>query len=335
MGSFMVGSLTRRATLGLAVSAALGTPHIARAATRAVRIGHNGLPGTTYDQGCRVLANAVAANPVLAPVLRIDIHGQAALGDDLTMVRACGEGTLDMVYMATTAAGNVAPPIGLLDTPFLFKSAVQARATLDGDIGAEFATLLQAKGPVVLAWGENGLRHITSNRPIRTPGDLAGLKLRVPQSEVELASFRALGAEPGPLPFGELRLALSTGRFEAQENPIAVIRDNKFNEVQKYLSLTGHIYSAAFVLASPDLMEDLTTSQRDALVACAKLAGIKTRQVAEAAERDGVAELTAAGMILVDHVDIPAFMAAARPSMGVFGAKYGPELMQRLVSAGA
>ena len=192
-----------------------------------------------------------------------------------------------------------------------------------------------AKGIAVLAWAENGLRHITSNRPIRTPADLAGLKLRVPQSEVELVSFRALGAEPGALPFGELRVALQTGRFDAQENPISVIQGNKLNEVQKYLSLTGHIYSAAFIVASADLMEDLTPPQRAALMACAKLGGIKTREVAEAAARDGVGQLVAAGMTVVDHLDIEGFMAAARPAVHTLGEKFGPELMRQLVAAGA
>ena len=331
----MVGSIGRRTMLASAVSAALAAPHIARAAVRVARIGHNGPPGSAFDLGSAVLASAVAASAVLAPVLRIEVHGLAELGDELTMLRCCAEGTLDLTYISTAAAGNLAPEIGLLDTPFLFRSAEQARATLNGSVGVEMAAALQAKGAIVLAWGENGLRHITSNRPIRTPADLIGLKLRVPQSDVELASFRALGADPGPLPFGELRAALKTGRFEAQENPILIIRDHKLNEVQKYLSLTGHIYSAAFVVASADLMEDLAPAERTALIACAKLAGDKTRQLAAAAERDGVSELTAAGMVLVDNVDVPAFIAAARPGMTALGTKYGPELMRRLVAAGS
>ncbi len=331
----MVGMITRRGVLGSAAAAGLAMPHVARAAVRVVRLGHNNPDNTHFDQGSKTLAAAAAADPVLAPVLRIEVHGHAELGDELAMLRACADGTLDMALSSTSAAGNIAPSIGLLDTPFLFKSADRARATLDGRIGADLADAMGAKGIAVLAWAENGLRHITSNRPIRTPADLAGLKLRVPQSEVELVSFRALGAEPGALPFGELRVALQTGRFDAQENPISVIQGNKLNEVQKYLSLTGHIYSAAFIVASADLMEDLTPPQRAALMACAKLGGIKTREVAEAAARDGVGQLVAAGMTVVDHLDIEGFMAAARPAVHTLGEKFGPELMRQLVAAGA
>ena len=326
---------SRRAFIACAGAATLALPHIARAAVRVVRIGHNNTDNSAFDQSCHTLAAAVAADPVLAPVIRVEVHGNAELGDELALLTGCSDGTVDMALTSTTVIGSLCPQAGLMDAPFLFKSADAARAALDGPIGAQFASQIRPKNVDVLAWGENGLRHITSNRPIRSPADMAGLKLRVPQSEVELMSFKALGAQPQPLPFNELREALRTGRFEAEENPIASIEAGKLYEVQKYLSLTGHIYSAAIIAASGDLMDDLSEAQGAALHRCAKLGAAKTRQLAEAAQRDGVSRLTASGMVLVGDVDVPAFMAASKANMTALGAKYGPELMQQLVAAGA
>ena len=331
----MASIITRRFVLASATALGVGAPRLAHAATRIVRIGHNNADNSSFDQGCKVFAAAVAADPTLSPVLRIEVHGNAELGDELAMLKALIDGTLDMALTSTATVGNFVPEAGLLDAPFLFKTVASARAALDGATGVEFAGLLKTKNLNVLAWGENGLRHITANRPIRGPADLHGLKIRVPQSDVELSSFRALGADAQPLAYGALYEALRTGRVDAQENPISIIEATKLQEVQKYLSLTGHIYSPLFIAASSDLMEDLTEPQRAALTACAKQGAARTRVVSEAAQRDGVGRLTAAGMVLVQDVDIPAFIAAARPNMEVLGAKYGADRMQRLIAAGA
>lgn len=331
----MASIITRRTFLASATVLGVAAPRLAHAAPRVVRIGHNNTDNSHFDQGCKALAAAVAADPTLSPVLRIEVHGNSELGDELAMQKGCADGTLDMALTSTTTVGNIAPAAALLDTPFLFKTVESARAALDGAVGAEYAALLKTKDLNVLAWGENGLRHITANRPIRTPADMHGLKIRVPQSEVELSSFRALGADAQPLSFGELHEALRTGRFEAEENPISVIEAAKLQDVQKYLSMTGHIYSPVIILASSDLLEDLTPPQRTALIACAKLGAARTRLVAESAQRDGVGRLTAAGMVVVQGVDVAAFMAAARPNMDVLGQKYGADRMQRLIAAGA
>jgi TRAP-type transport system periplasmic protein len=331
----MASIITRRTFLASATVLGVVAPRLVHAAPRVIRIGHNNADNSHFDQGCKVFAAAVAADPTLSPVLRIEVHGNSELGDELAMQKACMDGTLDMAMTSTATLGNIVPEVALMDTPFLFKTVAIARAALDGATGAEFAELMKAKGLNVLAWGENGLRQITANRPIRTPADLHGLKIRVPQSDVELASFRALGADPGPLAYGELYEALRTGRFDAEENPISVIEAAKLQGVQKYLSLTGHIYSPITLLASSDLLEDLTPPQRAALITCGKQGAARTRVVAETAQRDGVGRLTAAGMVLVQDVDIPAFVAAARPNMEVLGQKYGADRMQRLIAAGA
>jgi TRAP-type C4-dicarboxylate transport system substrate-binding protein len=221
----------------------------------------------------------------------------------------------------------------VLNAPFLFRDVAHARALLDGKIGEEFAALVAAKNVKVLAWSENGLRHITSNIPIRTPADLHGLKIRVPQSEVMVGGFKALGADPHSLNFSLLPEALRTGEFQAQENPIVVIEANKFYEFQKCLSLTGHIYDPAAYVCSADLAEDLSAAQLAALVVCARKGSELTRQVSASAQSGGIARLHAAGMIVISDVDVDAFRAATRSFREGLSTHYGAELIGRLLAA--
>jgi tripartite ATP-independent transporter DctP family solute receptor len=314
-----------------------GLPRIrpAHAAARVLRLGQGSTPESPPGVGCTVFAQAVAAHPVLAPVLKLDVRHRAELGDDMTMLRSCLDGMLDMAVCGTTVVSSIVPEIGVLDTPFLFKNIPNARATLDGAPGLEFVDLLKAKGINFIGWVENGVRHITANKPVRKPADLVGMKLRVPPSEVVMASFRALGANPGPLPFPAIYEALRTGTFDAEENPIGLIEASRLYEVQKYISLTGHAYSAALFIASQDMLDDLTPEQHTALIECAKQGQAATRMAADAAQRGGVARLRDAGMGVVDDVDMEAFVAAARPNLEIMGSKFGIDRVHRLANTTA
>ena len=323
----------RNAIVGLTgfVAVALSAPRLARATPRIVRLGHNNTQQSHYAQGAAAFAEAVQASPALASVLTIEVHGNAELRDELGMLKACSVGTLDLAICANVASGSIVRENELLNAPFLFRDVDHARAALDGAIGEEFAQIGRAAGVNVIAWGENGLRHVTSNRPIRTLSDLHGLKIRVPQSEVMQGAFRALGAEPGQLSFGLLREALRTGQFEAQENPIIVIEQAKFYNLQKFVSLTGHIYDPALFVASSDLLEDLTQAQQAALRSCARKGAAMTRQVASSAQIEGLTRLKAAGMTVVDDVQLAEFRNACRPYLEGLSATHGARL-QRLMS---
>jgi len=283
----------------------------------------------------QAFAQAVAADPALAGSIKIEVYGNNQLGDDLGMLANIVKGTLDGMLCSTALIGGVVPEIGIFNAPYVFAHAANARAALDGALGAEYTALAAAKGLVVLAWGENGMRQITSNKPVRTPADLHGLKIRMPQSEIMLAGMRAMGADPAPLAFGLLVAALRSGEFQAQENPIPVIEASKLYEVQKYLCLTGHIYDALGFLCCPDLMDDLTEPQRAALISCAKKGAAVTRQMAQDAQDNGVARLRANGMTVIDDVDIPAFQVAARAYLESLAPTYGADRIKRLIAAGA
>lgn len=331
---------TRRHLLadGIAVlTAALTLPHIARGAgmRRTVRIATVNPPDSATGQACKTFAQAAAASPVLAALLQVEVVPGGQVGGELEMAQACMNGTLDLAVTASNVVGSIVPEMGLLDAPFLFRNTQHARAVLDSPIGAEFAALAKAKGVLNLAWAENGLRHITANRPIRGPQDLQGLHIRVPQSPVMLEAFKALGTNPAALPFPQLFEALRTGQFEAEENPVVTILTAHFNQVQKDLSLTGHVYSAAMVIASPDLLEDLDDKQRAALVEAAKAAGQASRDTASNGERDGIAKLREAGMTIVTDVDRAALAAAAEPALKSIAQRLGAERAAKIRAFGA
>jgi tripartite ATP-independent transporter DctP family solute receptor len=331
-------SITRRVGLAWITAAAglgIAAPHIARAAVRTIRFGQNNTDDSHYGHGSRAFAEAVAADPVLSSALKIEVHGNAELGDELGMLKACVAGTLDMMLCSNSILSNVVPELGPLNAPFLFKDLAHARALFDGPLGGELVEVARAKDAHILAWGENGLRHVTANKPIVSPADLRGLKIRVPQSAVMLEGFRALGADANTLSFSLLPDALRSGQFQAEENPIAVIKAVKLYELQKYLSLTGHIYETESFMASPDLMDDLTPPQRVALAECAKKGAAVTRQVSEAAQRDGIGMLKAAGMTVIDTVDMDAFKLAAQPFLDQLASKSGSDLFRRVTVASA
>jgi tripartite ATP-independent transporter DctP family solute receptor len=328
---------TRRRVLGsiAMLAGAFGRSAHAAGSLRVVRIGTVNPPASATGQACLAFAQAVAASPVLGGVLQVEVHANGELGGELEMTKACINGSLDLAVTASNVGANIVPELGLLDAPFLFRDAAHARAVLDGPIGVEFAELMRPKGMNMLAWAENGLRHVTANKPTRKPADLQGLRIRVPQSPVMIAAFKALGASPEALPFPELYEALRTGRFEAEENPIPTIVAAKFADVQKCLNLTGHVYSAAFFIASPDLLDDLSTPQRGALFECAKIGAAASRDTGTRGERDGIAALQASGMVIVSDVDRGALAAAARPALVAAAQQLGADRAARIQAFGA
>ncbi len=320
-----------------ALASLLAMPHIARSAglRRTVRIATVNPPASATGQACRAFAEAAAHSPELSGAFQVEVVAGGTLGGELEMTQACINGTLDLAVTASNVVGGIVPELGLLDAPFLFRDAAHARSVLDSDIGVEFTTLMKAKGVHNLAWAENGLRHVTSNKPVRKPADLHGLHIRVPQSPVMVEAFKAMGANAEALPFPQLFDALRTGRFEAQENPVVTIVTAHFAQVQKFLNLTGHVYSAAMVIVSPDLLEDLNDAQKAALTQTAKVAAQASRDTASNGEREGIDQLRGDGMTIVTDVDRVALAAAARPALDTIAQRLGADRAARIWTFGA
>ncbi|MGE5740279.1 MAG: DctP family TRAP transporter solute-binding subunit, partial [Betaproteobacteria bacterium] len=174
-----------------------------------------------------------------------------ALGAERESIEALQLGTLDLTMTSTGPVPNFVPDIAILDIPFLFRDYAHARAVLDGPIGQQMLDKFEAKGIHALAWGENGFRNMTNSKhPVNAPEDLKGLKMRTMENPVHIQAYRAFGIIPTPMAFTEVFTALQQGTVDGQENPLSVITSAKLDQVQKYLTLTGHVYSPALILMS-------------------------------------------------------------------------------------
>jgi tripartite ATP-independent transporter DctP family solute receptor len=229
--------------------------------------------------------------------MKVRAIGASALGPDVQMQQALIGGAQEMMVGSTATLVGITKEMALWDTPFLFSNAKEADAVLDGPIGQKVNAKLQEKGLVGLAYWENGFRNLTnSKRPITKLEDLNGVKLRVMQNNVYLDSFKTLGANAVPLPFSELFSALETNTVDGQENPYNTILSSKFFEVQKYLSVTNHVYSPWIVLVSKKWWDGLSKDEQKVLADAAKASRDFERKDTREEAGKALADLKAKGM---------------------------------------
>jgi tripartite ATP-independent transporter DctP family solute receptor len=314
----------RYSTAGAAAAALLAISLCLPAAAQeqVLRLGFLFAKDSQLGAGAKRMADDIAKQT--AGRYRIEIYPNATVGGEVEMIRDVQLGHLDVGFITSAAFGGVIPEMGVFDMSFLFRDAGHAHRTLDGPIGAEYLAKFREHGMVALAWGENGMRHMTNSKhPITRPEDLTGLKMRVPQSPVMLSAFKALGADAQPLAFPALYGALQTRQFDGEENPLAVIIATHFEKVQKHLTLSGHVYSWAVVIVSPQAWAALSEADRRLFVAAAKAGGIVSREVAAQAESQGVDMLKKAGMEVVASVDRGAFEKAVQPASAESAKQFG------------
>ncbi|SRR5579859_747120 len=263
--------------------------------------------------------------------IRIEQYPNSVLGGEVEMLDGLKLGTVDFALISGAALPNVLPEAGVFSIPFIFRDADHAHHVLDSALGQAYLDKLREKGIVGLAWGENGMRQLTNAKhPIRTPDDLKGLKLRLPQSEVMVAGFKALGAETAAIGFPQLFAALQTGQVDGEENPIATILSAKFSSVQKYLTLSGHVYDPAGILVSGETWKEFSEADRAALIAAAKVGAEASRRFAAEAQKNGVAELKKQGMEVTEQIDRAAFVAAMQSVRPDYEKKFGTEVLSKI-----
>lgn len=265
----------------------------------------------------------------------INLKPAGALGGERDAIEGLQIGSIELTISSTGPIGNFVPDVYALDFPFLFTSYDNARKVLDGPIGQELLDEFPAHGLVGLAWAENGFRHVTNSvRPIKTPADLNGLKLRTMENQVHIAAFKALGASPTPMSWTEVLTSLQQGTIDGQENPIPILTANKMWEVQKYVTLTGHVYSPAVVLMSKIHWDGLTKEQQGWFVEAGKAAAAAARKTVSANEKDGVALMKENGMEVTEDIDKAAFVSAVQPAYDQYAKKMGvDELIKRIQAA--
>lgn len=291
-------TLVRRTLIAATAAAALAAPFASWAQDikpRLIRFGY-GL-NEDSNQGRAVKLFAQEVEKASGGKMRIRAVGAAALGSDIQMQQALIGGAQEMMVGSTATLVGITKEMAIWDTPFLFNNAQEADAVLDGPVGQKVMDKLQDKGLVGLVYWENGFRNLTnSKRAVAKYEDLDGIKLRVMQNNVFIDSFKTLGANAVPLPFSELFTALETKTVDGQENPYNTILSSKFYEVQKYLSVTNHVYSPWIVTVSKKWWDQLGKAEQKVLMDAAVKSRDFERKDTRAEADKALADLKGKGM---------------------------------------
>jgi TRAP-type transport system periplasmic protein len=296
--------------LGIAMAALTGA---AVNAQEVMRLGHVGEPGSLYQATAENFAECVDRSGVA----KVEVYGSSQLGTDEEMLQKLKLGQIDF-SLPSTVMSSVSPTFGVFEMPYLIKDRDHMRKVRD-EMGDVFRQAASEKGYQILGFWENGFRHITNNvRPIGTPADLQGIKLRVPKGEWRVKMFQSYGANPTPMAFSEVFTALKTGVIDGQENPLAQIASGKFQEVQKYLSMTGHVYSPAYLASSQRQWESWSDEVKAALSECAEAASDFAYERSAQMDQELVDVIAAAG-VEVNEADKQAFIDASQAIYGQFG----------------
>jgi len=263
----------------------------------------------------------------------VQIHHSRQLGDERQVVEGLQLGTVQLTVTSTGPLGGFVPDMNVVDLPFLFRDSAHAYKVLDGEIGRSLLDKFEAVGIKGLAFWENGFRHITTaKKAVERPADLKGLKIRVMENRVHQAAFRQLGADATPMAWGEVFTSLQQGLLDAQENPIPIVSTFKLYEVQKYLALTGHVYSPAPLLMSKKAWDRLPPEIRNVVLDTALEVARIQRQLNRGQEQNQLGELKAKGMVVIEEPDRAAFRTAMQPVFEQFQGQFGQGLVQRIVN---
>lgn len=253
----------------------------------------------------------------------IEIHPNAELGDERTLLEGMQFGTIDMGVITNGPVSNFSPEIAVLELPFLFKSNEEAYRVMDGPIGQELLDNLSKVGLKGLAYAERGFRNLTnSKREILSPADLKGLKIRVMENPVYIDTFKALGANAVPMAWTEALTAMQQGTIDGQENPVNVIYSFKLAETQKFMTFTRHTYAPALFIMSQNLFNSLDADTQKLFKESAQAAAEHERNWNLEKESEQLAAIKELGM-QVSEADLAPFQEAVAPVYAKYGKKFG------------
>ena len=300
----------------------LAGPALAQSAPIKLRFGH--AHPTNDSQHIAAVEFAKNVKERTKGAIEIQVFPNNQLGNDNTMIAGVRGGTIDIETSGNPFFTGIVPKLNALDLPYLFESQSHIAKVLDGATGRSLLNELEAYQMKGLAFWEVGFRSLAnSRRPVNKAEDIKGLKLRTTPNQAHIKAFQLLGAAPQPMPFAEVYSALETKAIDGHENPPSVMLSTKMHEVQKYLSLTKHAYTALIVVMNKAKFDALPPAHQKALVEAAREAGQYQRQL----NNENIAKITAdvkkAGMQVVEKVDGTPFLAATKPGRDTFTAKFG------------
>lgn len=262
--------------------------------------------------------------------IEVLIYPNNQLGSEAEMIESVTLNDLQMV--AASAFSQYDERISVFELPYLFDSSEQAWSVLDGEIGEKVGKLFLEDNLRILAYFENGFRHVTANKPIETPADMKGLKIRTPEFPISLSTFNAFDANPTPMAFGELYTALQQGTVDAQENPIANTYTSKFQEVQEYMNLTKHQYFPLPVAINEEFWESLSPDLQAVIEDSSKEAAQYHRETIKKNEEKQMDELEEEGMEIIEP-DTTQFKDNVDDVYNAFKKTYGDELVDQVLKA--
>jgi tripartite ATP-independent transporter DctP family solute receptor len=320
----------KKLTLVAALAAAFAGNALAQTE---IKFGHVGEPGSLFAASADEFAKR--ANAKLGGKAKVVVFGSSQLGGDKELLQKLKLGTVD-IALPSTVMSSEADLFGVFEMPYLVKDRKHMKRIEDGVFWKSLAPAAEAKGLKVIAVWENGYRHITnSKRPINTPADLQGIKLRVPEGKWRVKMFQAYGANPSPMKFSEVFTALQTGVMDGQENPFTQIYSAKFQEVQKFISLTGHVYTPAYATVGAKKWAALPADVRGTLEAVAKETQAFVYEKAAKDDEELLGKIKAAG-VQVNTPNKDSFIAASKPVYEEFAkeVKGAKEVIDRAIALG-
>lgn len=301
---------------------------------RTIKFAATSPKGTPPAIGMEMFAEKVAERS--GGKIKVRTFPNGVLGGDVQVLSSLQGGVIEMMTWNAGLMLNHVTDFGILDFPFLYTDTAKVDAMLDGEVGKMLTDQLPQQNLVGLAFWELGVRNLTNNkRPVTKLEDIAGLKVRAQQSPLFLDVWSVLGANPTPLPFTEVHTALETGTVDGQENPAALILASKFNEVQKYLSLTRHNYNPQIVLIGKGFWDKLNDDEKKLLTDVAMEVRLEQRRISREADSKAIAQLEAAGMQVneVPEAEIARIQAKIKPVVDKYAAKIDPELVKKVYEA--
>lgn len=263
--------------------------------------------------------------------IEVEVYASSMLGNDRDLIEGMQIGSVDFALPAGVLS-NFYSPYAILELPYLFRDKQHLENVLYGDVGDELKQSLLDNAEVRgLEFWMRTPRELTANKKIETPGDLRGLKIRVPEIPASIAAWEAMGATPTPMAFGEVYSSLQTGVIDAQENPVAFTASSKIQEVQKYMMMTDHVYGYVMLAMSEVTYQRLNESQRQAIEEAAKEATEYENQLVFEQEEQIINELKDFGTEFVE-VDKGPFEAEAKSVHERFANLYGRELYDKIIN---
>lgn len=286
---------------------------------------------TTAPEGIAMTAFAEEIKAKTNGRIEIRLHPGGALGGDREVLEGLQIGTVDLTVPSTSVIANFVPEVQVFDIPFLFRDFDHAQAVLDGPIGQEILAKFKSKGLQGLAFGGIGFRQLTnSRRPVNGPEDVKGLKIRTQENQIHLQVWRALGALPTPMALPEVFTALQQGVVDGQENPIGAILNNKFGQVQKYLTITNHAFTPVGFVMAPRAFDALSPEDRKLFVEAGRRAMAICKDEVAKVEKTGIDELRKLGLQVVEKVDTAKFQNLLKPAFAELGKRFGEATIARI-----